>query len=81
MVIATFNNGSCFVVGGYVVANAVFVLVRLTSVILSVLTFWYGLALNDSPTIDVAGGNFNTQIVRYEIYPHSFNFIVEFSLQ
>lgn len=45
--------------------NFLFVLVRLGSITLSVLTFWYGLALQPSTNqIDIATGNFNTQLIR-----------------
>lgn len=49
---------------GFMVWNVLFVLVRLGSIILSVLTFWYGLALTDSPALDIPTGNFNTHLVR-----------------
>lgn len=55
------ENGSK---AGYVVANAAFVLVRLGSIILSVLTFWYGLSLSDKQGLDIESGNFNTRIIR-----------------
>ncbi|XP_071441950.1 translocating chain-associated membrane protein 1 [Hetaerina americana] len=54
------ENGSK---GVFMVANGVFILVRLASIVLSVLTFWYGLALG-APGLDVSAGNFNTQLVR-----------------
>ncbi|XP_046382519.1 translocating chain-associated membrane protein 1-like 1 [Ischnura elegans] len=54
------ENGSK---GVFMVANGVFILVRLATIILSVLTFWYGLALG-TPGLDVSAGNFNTQLVR-----------------
>jgi translocating chain-associated membrane protein 1 len=41
---------------GYPVANAVFVLVRLSSIVLSVRTFWYGLPIES--------GNYNILIIR-----------------
>lgn len=45
--------------------NFLFVLVRLGSITLSVLTFWYGLALQPSTnTMDIISGNFNTQLIR-----------------
>lgn len=45
--------------------NFLFVFVRLGSITLSVLTFWYGLALQPSTNqIDIASGNFNTQLIR-----------------
>jgi translocating chain-associated membrane protein 1 len=49
---------------GYLVANAVFVFVRLASTILSVLTFWYGLPLSDNQGLDIESGNFNTVVIR-----------------
>lgn len=49
----------------FMVWNFLFVLVRLGSITLSVLTFWYGLALQLSTNqIDVVSGNFNTQLIR-----------------
>jgi len=44
--------------------NVLFVLVRLGSITLSVLTFWYGLATHQTTQFNVAEGNFNTQIIR-----------------
>ncbi|KAE8751052.1 hypothetical protein FOCC_FOCC002137 [Frankliniella occidentalis] len=55
------DNGSK---GIHMAASGMFVLVRLGSIILSVLTFWYGLALSDNQVINLAEGNFNTQAVR-----------------
>ncbi|XP_042910104.1 translocating chain-associated membrane protein 1 isoform X1 [Parasteatoda tepidariorum] len=50
---------------GFTIWNALFVLVRLGSITLSVLTFWYGLAQQGSTSIiDPASGNFNTQVIR-----------------
>lgn len=49
---------------GQVVSKVAFVLVRLASIILSVLTFWYGLSLSDNQAFDFAAGNFNTQFIR-----------------
>jgi translocating chain-associated membrane protein 1 len=46
------------------VSHVVFVLARLGSIMLSVLTFWYGLALSDKQGLDVATGNFNTPSIR-----------------
>lgn len=58
------DNGSKSI---HLAASAMFVLVRLGSIILSVLTFWYGLALSDNQVINVAEGNFNTQAVRLAV--------------
>ncbi|CAG2113550.1 unnamed protein product, partial [Medioppia subpectinata] len=44
--------------------NVLFVLARLGSITLSVLTFWYGLAAHQTAQLNVAEGNFNTQIIR-----------------
>ncbi|GIY11857.1 translocating chain-associated membrane protein 1 [Caerostris darwini] len=50
---------------GFTVWNVLFVLVRLGSITLSVLTFWYGLALQQAlEAMDIVSGNFNTQLVR-----------------
>ncbi|CAG2058290.1 unnamed protein product, partial [Timema podura] len=49
---------------GYLVANVVFVLVRLGSIILAVLTFWYGLSLTTIQEVNFDSGNFNTLFVR-----------------
>jgi len=50
---------------GFAVWNFLFVLVRLCTITLSVLTFWYGLALQQPTSVmDIATGNFNTQVIR-----------------
>lgn len=46
------------------VSNVVLVLARLASIIVSVLTLWYGLALENKEQIDLEQGNFNTAPVR-----------------
>lgn len=48
----------------FMVFNGLFVIVRLMTITLSVLTFWYGLQQSSQDSIDVATGNFNTYIVR-----------------
>lgn len=47
--------------------DLLFVVARLGSVIISVLTFWYGLALApvESQVVDFAAGNFNTGLFRF----------------
>jgi len=47
--------------------DLLFVLARLGSVIVSVLTFWYGLALApvEQQVVDIAAGNFNTGLFRF----------------
>jgi len=49
---------------GFRLWNILFVLVRLGTITLSVLTLWYGLSKTNSPSINLADGNFNTQFVR-----------------
>jgi len=46
--------------------DILFVVARLASVILGVLTFWHGLAKEalEEQVVDMAGGNFNTPLVR-----------------
>lgn len=46
--------------------DALFVIARLSSVTMSVLTFWFGLASvpADQQVLDLATGNFNTPVVR-----------------
>jgi len=50
----------------YKLGDLLFVLARLSSVILTVLTFWYGLAQApmEQQVMDLATGNFNTGILR-----------------
>ncbi|XP_060573624.1 translocating chain-associated membrane protein 1-like isoform X1 [Ruditapes philippinarum] len=48
----------------FMVFNVLFVLVRLGTITLAVLTFWYGLQQSSQDSIDVAAGNFNTRLVR-----------------
>ena len=49
---------------GFKLWNVLFVFVRLASITLSVLTFWYGLAVNQKSTLSLFEGNFNTQLIR-----------------
>lgn len=49
---------------GYMASNVVFVLTRLGSIILSVLTFWYGLSLSENQGLSIAEGNFNIPAIR-----------------
>ncbi|KAG1666743.1 Translocating chain-associated membrane protein 1-like 1 [Nymphon striatum] len=48
----------------FMVWNVLFVLIRLCSITLTVLTFWYGLALSETGSYNFAEGNFNTQFIR-----------------
>jgi len=50
---------------GFMVWNCLFVLVRLASITLAVLTFWHGLQQEETAEpADYTQGNFNTQIIR-----------------
>uniref|UniRef100_A0A915D0T0 TLC domain-containing protein n=1 Tax=Ditylenchus dipsaci TaxID=166011 RepID=A0A915D0T0_9BILA len=44
--------------------NVIFVLIRFATVLVSVLTLWYGLRSHETPFIDIVNGNWNTHIVR-----------------
>ncbi|KAL1123213.1 hypothetical protein AAG570_002300 [Ranatra chinensis] len=56
------EKGSKF---GYIISHIAFVLARLGSIMLSVLTFWYGLAVSDTGSgLDWRVGNFNTPTIR-----------------
>ncbi|XP_059484465.1 translocating chain-associated membrane protein 1 [Neocloeon triangulifer] len=50
--------------GGYTLANIAFVVARLLTVTITVLTFWYGLALSTATALDFETGNFNTEVIR-----------------
>lgn len=54
---------------GFTVWNVLFVLVRLASITLSVLTFWYGLAQHENAglAVGLATGNFNTKVIRINL--------------
>lgn len=49
---------------GFKVWNVVFVLIRLFTITLAVLTLWYGLSKSSNDSIDFTAGNFNTLLVR-----------------
>ena len=51
---------------GFQLWNILFVLVRLVSITLSVLTFWFGLSLSPSSSANVSlsEGNYNTPLIR-----------------
>ncbi|CAG5127943.1 unnamed protein product [Candidula unifasciata] len=48
----------------FTVFDIFFVVVRLGTITLAVLTFWYGLAQSSQPVIDVVAGNYNTYLIR-----------------
>ncbi|CAB3406262.1 unnamed protein product [Caenorhabditis bovis] len=47
--------------------NVLFVLVRIGSVVIAVMTFWYGLRQFEAPYVDASTGNFNTSFVRLNL--------------
>ncbi|CAO4374258.1 unnamed protein product [Caenorhabditis nigoni] len=47
--------------------NISFVLARFGSVILAVMTFWYGLRQAELPYVDASAGNFNTAAIRLNV--------------
>ncbi|VDN57384.1 unnamed protein product [Dracunculus medinensis] len=49
---------------GFKIWNIVFVIVRLMSAVITVLTLWYGLRSNETPYMDPINGNFNTAFIR-----------------
>ena len=49
---------------GFLLFNVLFTLARLSTIVVSVLTFWFGLARSENPGLDLATGNFNTYLVR-----------------
>ncbi|KJH52254.1 Longevity-assurance protein [Dictyocaulus viviparus] len=49
---------------GFNIWNLVFLIVRLASSVLTVMTFWYGLRQSESAYIDIEAGNYNTTYVR-----------------
>lgn len=52
---------------GFRVWNVLFVLARLASITLSVLTFWFGLALSSIDAPILSEGNFNTPLIRVNL--------------
>jgi translocating chain-associated membrane protein 1 len=59
-----FSEKTDFSNSGFKIWNVLFVLVRLMTITLAALTFWYGLPKSPAAAISFADGNFNTQIVR-----------------
>lgn len=43
------------------------IVARLGSIILAVLTLWYGLALHENQGLDIAAGQFNTRTIRFSV--------------
>ncbi|VDM65171.1 unnamed protein product [Strongylus vulgaris] len=48
----------------FTIWNIVFLIVRLASSVLTVMTFWYGLRQSETAYIDITSGNYNTTYVR-----------------
>ncbi|CAG9770663.1 unnamed protein product [Ceutorhynchus assimilis] len=48
-------------------STALQILARLGSIILAVLTCWYGLALHENQGLDIQAGNFNTATIRFSV--------------
>lgn len=57
---------SYFISVAFLIANPVFVSIRIISVIIAALVFFYGLPQTDAP-LDYATGNFNTPVIRYAL--------------
>uniref|UniRef100_A0A0N5AF35 TLC domain-containing protein n=1 Tax=Syphacia muris TaxID=451379 RepID=A0A0N5AF35_9BILA len=49
---------------GFKIWNVVFMIVRLASAVITVLTLWYGHRTIEVPYIDIASGNYNTAFIR-----------------
>lgn len=49
---------------GFMVWSILFVAARLITIILAILTFWFGLGLADQASFNIAAGNYNTQTIR-----------------
>ncbi|VDP00555.1 unnamed protein product [Soboliphyme baturini] len=62
--IAHFAEKHHFAVAGFKIWNIYFVLVRLGSATLAMLTFWYGMKSSETPIVDLHAGNFNTAFIR-----------------
>ncbi|KAF2903461.1 hypothetical protein ILUMI_02723 [Ignelater luminosus] len=81
--IQTVDKEEKFTKATRLVSSVVLVLARLGSVVLAVVTLWYGLALGEQKELDVQTGYFNTAPVRLAILAgililqlyHTFNFI------
>lgn len=50
---------------GFKLWNVLFVVCRLASIIVTILTFYYGLATNEDQTLNLETGNFNTPVIRF----------------
>ncbi|XP_050301847.1 translocating chain-associated membrane protein 1 isoform X2 [Anthonomus grandis grandis] len=48
-------------------STALQIIARLGSIILAVLTLWYGLALQENQGLDIKSGNFNTPTIRFAV--------------
>lgn len=81
--IQTMDKDEKFTKATRLVSSAVLVLARLGSVVLAVVTLWYGLALGEQKELDLQAGHYNTSLVRLAVLAgilvlqlyHTFNFI------
>ncbi|KAF1757896.1 hypothetical protein GCK72_014353 [Caenorhabditis remanei] len=62
--LAHFLGRKTFSAPAFQAFNIIFILARFCSVILAVMTFWYGLRQAEQPFIDYSAGNFNTAVLR-----------------
>ncbi|EFP04906.1 hypothetical protein CRE_30007 [Caenorhabditis remanei] len=62
--LAHFLGRKTFSAPAFQTYNIIFILARFCSVILAVMTFWYGLRQAEQPFIDYSAGNFNTAVLR-----------------
>lgn len=56
-----------FFIATRLVSNVISLLVRLGSIILAVLTLWYGFALEKQQELDIQTGYFNVPVVRLAV--------------
>jgi len=81
--IQTMDKEENFAKATRLVSSVVLILARLGSVVLAVVTLWYGLALGEQHELDIQAGYFNTPVVRLAVLAgilvlqlyHTFNFI------
>ncbi|CAI2350030.1 unnamed protein product [Caenorhabditis sp. 36 PRJEB53466] len=65
--LAHFLNRKAFSAPAFKAYNALFIVGRFATVVLAVMTFWYGLRQTEAPFVDVITGNFNTSPVRLNL--------------
>ncbi|CAH1372630.1 hypothetical protein MTP99_014106 [Tenebrio molitor] len=65
--IQTIDKDEKFSKGARLISSILQILARLGSIILAVLTLWYGLALGEQQPLDIQAGHFNTPTVRLAV--------------